>query len=1095
MVQRHLFNHYLARTAGMLSGAQRASLMLLVMLLTASNAWAGVVNLTEDTDETAGTAARWYVNMPETGSNSLTLADASITSFKVYDNGGKSGTYSNYCNGTLVINAPSGYGFRLSGRICTEQYNSVTGAPDYLHAYDGNVVDNSKRILSDYSSTSGNWKDIIAVTTLSESLTLYFKTDDTYNYDGLDLTVTLVGPDQLSRSSITMSDYFYWNNGNAIDIAYTVKDANGTTLTKGTHFTETIKKGSSVVSDGVKDLGDYTLTISGTGSYSGEKTVNFSVVEENCLYGVISGTYPDYTMTLKYGNYYDDPASESANNKKKFTPGSTWWNRRDGAGMKTIVIDASCQNYQGTSLSKLFYDWRNVTSITGLENLNYHNTVTDMSYMFGECDALTTFDVSSLNTASVTNMNHMFYSCGSLATINFGDGTKFNTSNVTNMNYMFTSCAALTELDLSSFSTTRLSNFERMFQSSSNLQTIIVSTGWDVVSGSRDGYDMFYNCSAIVGEQGTTYDGSNAGRPYAHIDGGTSNPGYLTGRYTITYNANGGTMPTDPYVTNFTGKDNVVIDLPTPTRTGYAFAGWCENSELSGSAVTSYPAGTRGDKTLYAKWSQALYAVVNGTTMTLKCGDPTSETGSFTYNDWSSWNNSFRNTITNVVVDASCQNYTGTTLSVLFYKCENLTTITGLDNLNTENVTNMENIFGSCYALTSVDVSKFNTSKVTDMSYMFSYCRSLTTLDVSSFNTDKVTNMRGLFECCKLLTTIDIRNFNTGEVKYMDYMFELCDQLTTIIVGEGWSTAKVTSSETMFRYDDNLTGQEGTKCDGTNNIDGAYARVDATGTPGYLSLGLNEATGIVNAAAYTGKKAQFTRTGITANAYSTVCLPFDFTAPTGCTIYGFQGIHYDEDALGAGLGAWVADIAETTTMTAHTPYIFTCTGTEATFGGTASNAADYSSALESNAVSATVGTDQAWTFKGTYSAIDWSSADPTEPTYGFSTYVPAATTIAAGTFVRFVQGASLAPFRARLIYSGTDTHLNAPKRSAATELPQYIIVRIVGSDGSTTAIGTLDTRSGEISTGDWFDLNGRRLSGKPAKKGLYINNGKKVIIK
>ena len=40
MVQRFFFNHYLARTAGMLSGARRASLMLLVMLLTTSTAWA-----------------------------------------------------------------------------------------------------------------------------------------------------------------------------------------------------------------------------------------------------------------------------------------------------------------------------------------------------------------------------------------------------------------------------------------------------------------------------------------------------------------------------------------------------------------------------------------------------------------------------------------------------------------------------------------------------------------------------------------------------------------------------------------------------------------------------------------------------------------------------------------------------------------------------------------------------------------------------------------------------------------------------------------------------------------------------------------------
>ena len=1082
-------------TAGMLTGARRVAMLLLTLLLTmtAQTAWAGVVNLTEDTGETAGTAARWYVNMPETGSNSLTLADASITSFKVYDNGGKNGSYSSNCNGTLVINAPSGYGFRLSGRICTEGYNYSVGAVDYLGAYDGNVVDKSKRILYDYSSTSGNWNDIIAVTTLSESLTLYFKTDDYYNYDGLDLTVTLVGPDQLSRSTITMPDHFYWNNGNAIDIAYTVKDANGTTLTKGTDYTETIKKGSSVVSDGVKDLGDYTLTISGTGSYTGEKTVNFSIVEQNCLYGVISGESGNRTMTLKYGNYYEDPAA--ANDKRQYTPGSSsWWNRCNEDYNKTIVIDASCQNYQGTSLQSLFYNWRNVTSITGLENLNYHNTVTDMSKMFYQCYALTTLDVSGLNTASVTDMRYMFERCSSLPTIDFGDGTKFNTSNVKYMEWMFFECTNLTLLDLSSFSTNNLKNIETMFKGSSHLQTIIVSTGWNVESVNSS--SMFEDCSAIVGEQGTTYNSSNTNRIYAHIDGGTSNPGYLTGRYTITYNTNGGTMPTDPYVTTFTGKDNVEIVLPTPTRNGYAFAGWCENSELTGTAITSYPADTRGDKTLYAKWSQALYAVVDGTTMTLKCGDPTSETGSVTYNGWSSWYASFINTITNVVVDASCQNYTGTTLSRLFYKFENLTTITGLDNLNTENVTNMDNIFSRCLALTSVDVSKFNTSKVTDMSYMFNYCRSLTTLDLSSFNTAKVTNMRGLFYNSDKLTSIDLMSFNTSEVTAMDYMFGFCEKLETIIVGEGWNTAKVTESDKMFQNCTMLTGQEGTKCDGTNNIDGAYARVDAAGTPGYLSLGLNEATGIVNAAAYEGKKAQFTRT-FTSGKASTVCLPFSFTPDA--SIGTFYTLFAIDKSTSPYWTVTMQEAATTAPLAANTPYLLMATGTGAlTFSGNVSSVA---TEMKSADVADPVVSGGKWNLIGTYSDISWTSDGPNAADLG-SVYGFAAndygTVVHAGDFVKATSGAGISPFRAYLKYTAPSSSARAVTRGVADilpDLPNCITVRLIGANGEATAIGTMDTKTGEISFDGWFTLDGNRLSGKPSAKGVYINNGKKIVIK
>jgi hypothetical protein len=194
---------------------------------------------------------------------------------------------------------------------------------------------------------------------------------------------------------------------------------------------------------------------------------------------------------------------------------------------------------------------------------------------------------------------------------------------------------------------------------------------------------------------------------------------------------------------------------------------------------------------------------------------------------------------------------------------------------------------------------------------------------------------------------------------------------------------------------------------------------------------------------------------------------------------------------------WEATISETSTLAAHTPYIFKCSDTEATFIGTiASVPTDIEASLVE--VGASEGDDKEWKFKGTYTALDWTSANPTEPTYGFSTYVPAQT-IAAGTFVRFVQGASLAPFRARLIYSGSNTHLNARGHSRAaqaeSELPRYIIVRIIGADGTATAIGTLDTTTGQLSTDGWYTLGGCRLEAKPNAKGIYIHNGRKVIVK
>ena len=53
-------------------------------------------------------------------------------------------------------------------------------------------------------------------------------------------------------------------------------------------------------------------------------------------------------------------------------------------------------------------------------------------------------------------------------------------------------------------------------------------------------------------------------------------------------------------------------------------------------------------------------------------------------------------------------------------------------------------------------------------------------------------------------------------------------------------------------------------------------------------------------------------------------------------------------------------------------------------------------------------------------------------------------------------------------------------------------ISIVFGDG-TTGIESID--NGQLTIDNWYDLNGRRLQGKPTKKGVYIQNGKKVVVK
>ena len=112
--------------------------------------------------------------------------------------------------------------------------------------------------------------------------------------------------------------------------------------------------------------------------------------------------------------------------------------------------------------------------------------------------------------------------------------------------------------------------------------------------------------------------------------------------------------------------------------------------------------------------------------------------------------------IKHIVLDESFETFSPTTLNHFFANLTQLETITGLEYLNTVNVTDMSFLFYGCEKLTSLDLSYFNTANVTNMSSMFEGCTGLTSLDVTNFNTANVTNMRYMFSGCYKLKEIYI---------------------------------------------------------------------------------------------------------------------------------------------------------------------------------------------------------------------------------------------------------------------------------------------------------------------------------------------------
>ena len=128
-----------------------------------------------------------------------------------------------------------------------------------------------------------------------------------------------------------------------------------------------------------------------------------------------------------------------------------WWYGQRGK-IKTVVFDASFANARPTNCYCWFSGCSNLTEIKGIEYLNTEK-VTNMSYMFSSCKALTSLNLSNFNTEKVTDMQGMFKECSNLTSL---DLSNFNTENVTDMNGMFYGCTKLESLDLSNFNTAKV---------------------------------------------------------------------------------------------------------------------------------------------------------------------------------------------------------------------------------------------------------------------------------------------------------------------------------------------------------------------------------------------------------------------------------------------------------------------------------------------------------------------------------------------------------------------------------------------------------------------------------------------------------------
>ena len=477
----------------------------------------------------------------------------------------------------------------------------------------------------------------------------------------------------------------------------------------------------------------------------------------------------------------------------------------------------------------------------------------------------------------------MFSGCSALSSL---DLSNFNTAIVTNMSYMFFNCANLSSLDLSNFNTAIVSDMSLMFGSCSTLSSLDLSNFY--TKEVRDMSYMFSRCSAL-----TTI--------YASDKFVTSKVQSGISMFSACKNLKG-------TILNY--KDSNTDHNYANCGTNGYFTPVFEYAEFDkGTGTLTFRRGLSKPKGAYA--------------LNLEASDP----GWLTHKD----------EIKEVVFDASFADARPTSCYKWFWYCTNLATIEGIENLNTENVTNMgvmfcgcqklssldltnfntgnvtnmTGMFGYCNGLTSLDLTSFNTANVTDMGEMFVDCEGLTSLDLTSFNTANVTNMGHMFWYCNGLTSLDLTSFNTANVTYMHFMFNNCSTLKTIYASDKFVTSKVQSGENMFSacrslkdYRDSKTAHKYanyktgyfSKLVGKNGDEKIGAAGESLATD---NLVLDDDKDFVAYEPFAAKAASYSRTMKAGTIWATLCLPFAIvqSQETECKFYRLTGIDNDNECI------------------------------------------------------------------------------------------------------------------------------------------------------------------------------------------------------
>lgn len=440
----------------------------------------------------------------------------------------------------------------------------------------------------------------------------------------------------------------------------------------------------------------------------------------------------------------------SSFNTEKVTDMQTMF--EGSTNLRTINLP---KGFIGSNVTDLNGMFRGCVSLTELD-LSGSNAekVKNMGSMFYGCVALSNLNLSGFKTGSLTEMRYLFSSCQSLESL---DLSGFNTENVTSMASMFSQCSSLRSLDLSSFNTSKVIDMNLMFFNCTNLESIDLSSF--ETENLQQMPHMFYSCTKLEKLDLSSF--------------ATPNMTFMLGAFQNCKNLK------TIYVTSAFTTDKV-----TGGRTAFAGCVNLPNYTTDKTGVEMAHTGAGGYLTAatasWVRWDAPTGTLSFHRGVTKPEGDNILGLGYGKNPEW----DTHAAEIQKVVFKAGFRDETHTTCSNWFNGCMNLTSIEGIENLNTSNVKNMSGMFAQCSNLETLDLSHFNTEQVTTMAQMFYGCTKLHNLNIDNFNTENVSYMNGMFDGCSSLNTLDLSHFNTRYVRKdgMNYMFNGCSNLSSLDV-------------------------------------------------------------------------------------------------------------------------------------------------------------------------------------------------------------------------------------------------------------------------------------------------------------------------